>query len=73
MTGFTGKFDYRPTSIRHLKQRKLLDSRDSPQLLANFTLLRHHSSILAAVMAVSSVSSIAPAGAASRLVLRAGE
>jgi hypothetical protein len=73
MTAFTGKFDQTPTSIRRLRERKLLASRDSPRLFARFNLARHHSSILGAVMAVSSVSSIALAGAGSRLVLRAGD
>src|SRR3982074_1566545 len=73
MTGFTGRFDHPPTLTRRLRQRKLLGSRDSPQLFANFNLARHHSLILAAVTAVFSVSSIALAGAASRLVTRGGE
>src|SRR6266403_3111571 len=73
MTGFTGRFGHPRTLIRRLRERKLLGSRDSPQLFANFSLTRHHSSILAVVTAVSSVSSIALAGAASRLVQRAGE
>src|ERR1700730_13481291 len=73
MTGFTERFGHPRTLIRRLRERKLLGSRDSPQLFANFSLTRHHSSILAVVTAVSSVSSIAPAGAASRLVLRADE
>jgi len=67
------RFDRQPTSIRRLRQRKLLDSKDSPQLFENLGLLRHYSSILAAGTAVSSVSSTALAGAVSRLVRRAGE
>src|SRR5690349_2408761 len=35
-----------------LRQRKLLGSRDSPRLFANFNLTRPHSSTLAAVTAV---------------------